>query len=78
MIAVDASPALPGAFDWNIGAVLDAPDMPAVQQVIVRCGCVGIWAPMNPGEARTLVGFARMCYAHECFKVLARVWQSQN
>lgn len=67
-----------GAFDWNIAGVLDAPNHPGCQHVIVACGCVAVYAPMTEGAVRTLVGYGRMCYAHESFKLLARVWQSAN
>lgn len=69
--------ATPGAFDWNIvdvvaGAVQNEGQRVAVQYVAVGCGCLGVWAD------DVLVGYSKMCYHHECFKLLARVAQSKN
>lgn len=72
----------PMAFDWNIKEVVDgdvrAPDgtTMTVYYVLTGCHCLGVWA----GDALTgaFVGWSRMCYAHESFKLLARVWHSLN
>lgn len=68
-----------GAFDWNIAAVVPAPGAyDGAQYVILACGCVGVWAALERGAPAALIGYGRMCYAHECFKLLARVWMSPN
>jgi hypothetical protein len=58
--------------DFGIFDVQQSPKHPEIQLVIVVCGCLGVW---SRGE---LVGYAKMCEAHEMFKLLARVWQSAN